>query len=118
MGRLDKAFEFGGGNHGHVSTRTTTHHDHFAVFDRTIHQRFELLSCLAVSGFYGHDVPFNLYRKIVQKHCTWTPWTRSLEYRCARGAQPKDILMLRTSGTQASYSFFMNSCTWLRFMAG
>jgi hypothetical protein len=66
VGRLHQAFEFVSGNHGDIATCAAFDHDDFTVINGSIHQAFELLTCLAVSGFDGHGVGPLLYNNIVQ----------------------------------------------------
>jgi hypothetical protein len=67
MRRLHQAFQLIGRNHGHIAPHTPAHDENLAVIHRTVHERFELLTRLAVAGFGGHMLPLELDRIIVQK---------------------------------------------------
>lgn len=66
MRRLHQALQLIGGNQGNRTTRAAAHQNHFAVIDRTVHERLELLAGLAVGGFDGHGG----FPLIGQRYCT------------------------------------------------
>lgn len=76
---LDQAFQFVGRNHGHIAPRAPAHHDDFAVVYSAIHERFELLACLAVGGFDGH-VGLHLFG---QDYCTRFDRAKKFQLRLA-----------------------------------
>jgi hypothetical protein len=54
MGGFDDTFQLVSCDQRYVAACSATDYDHFTVFDYTVHERFELLTCLAVGYFNGH----------------------------------------------------------------